>query len=61
LTYIEDKQIAPLQFQAFRHVSTGGDVFPVDILERMKKAFQYAEIFVILEVSAKQSQPDLEL
>jgi surfactin family lipopeptide synthetase A len=47
LTYIEDKKISPQKFQSLRHVSTGGDIVPVDILERMKKAFQYAEIFVI--------------
>ena len=47
LTYIEQEQIAPQQFQNLKHVSTGGDMVPVDILERMKKAFQYAEIFVI--------------
>lgn len=61
LTYIEDKQIAPQQFQALRHVSTVGDMVPIDILERMKKAFQYAEIFVILEIPAKQAQPNIEI
>lgn len=47
LTYIEKKQLQPQKFQSLRHVSTGGDMIPVDILERMKKIFQYAEIFVI--------------
>jgi amino acid adenylation domain-containing protein len=47
LTYIEDKQISPQKFQSLRHVSTGGDMVPVDILERMKKVFRHAEIFVI--------------
>lgn len=47
LNYIEQEQIAPQQFQNLKHVSTGGDIVPVDILERMKKAFQDADIFVI--------------
>ena len=47
LTHIEQEQIAPQQFQNLRHVSTGGDIVPVDILDRMKRAFQDAEIFVI--------------
>ena len=47
LTYIEQEQIAPQQFQNLRHVSTGGDMVPVDILDRLKRTFQDAEIFVI--------------
>ena len=48
LTHIEETLTAdPQQFQNLRHVSTGGDMVPVDILERMKKIFQRAEIFVI--------------
>ncbi len=47
LTYIEQEQIAPQQFQNLRHVSTGGDMVPGDILDRLKRTFQDAEIFVI--------------
>jgi non-ribosomal peptide synthetase component F/acyl carrier protein len=48
LTHLEETLTAdPQQFQNLRHVSTGGDMVPVDILERMKKIFQCAEIFVI--------------
>jgi amino acid adenylation domain-containing protein len=47
LAYIERKQLPPQQFQGLRHVSTGGDMVSIDILERMRKAFQYAEIFII--------------
>ncbi|PZO39802.1 MAG: amino acid adenylation protein, partial [Pseudanabaena frigida] len=47
LSYIEQEQIAPQQFQKLRHISTGGDLVPVDILDRLKKVFQDAEIFVI--------------
>jgi amino acid adenylation domain-containing protein len=44
LAYIEDKQIDPQQLKALRHISTGEDILPIDILERMKKVFQYAEM-----------------
>ncbi|MEA5476035.1 amino acid adenylation domain-containing protein [Pseudanabaena galeata UHCC 0370] len=48
LTHIEKTLTAdPQQFQQLRHVSTGGDMVPVDILERMRKTFQHAEMFVI--------------
>ena len=48
LNHIEDTLTADSQqFQNLRHVSTGGDMVPVDILERMKRIFQRAEIFVI--------------
>jgi amino acid adenylation domain-containing protein len=47
LAYIEEKNLSSQKFQSLRHVSTGGDMVLIDILEQMKKVFQYAEIFVI--------------
>jgi amino acid adenylation domain-containing protein len=45
LAYLAKKELQ--HFSSLRHVSTGGDMVPVDILERMKAIFQYADIFVI--------------
>ncbi|MCA9654214.1 MAG: amino acid adenylation domain-containing protein [Myxococcales bacterium] len=38
---------APGRFDGLRHVSSGGDMVPPDVLEAMKRTFPRAEVFVI--------------
>jgi amino acid adenylation domain-containing protein len=45
--YIRSNQIDLQKFQRLKHVSTGGDMVPADLLEAMKATFQNAEIYVI--------------
>ena len=47
LSYIEDRAIDISRFNSLRHVSTGGDLVPIDVLESMQRNFQNAEIYVI--------------
>ncbi len=48
LTHITDeKNLSYQSFQGLRHVSTGGDIVPVDILQKMRELFRNAEIYVI--------------
>lgn len=47
LAYIEDNDMDPQRFEGLRHVSTGGDMVPPDVLESMKRVFRNAEIYVI--------------
>ncbi len=47
LAYIEDEEIEPSRYSGLNHVSTGGDLVPPDVLERMKKIFRNAEVYVI--------------
>lgn len=47
LDYIEAAGIKPNTFEGLRHISSGGDVVRPDLLERMKRAFSHAEIYVI--------------
>ncbi len=45
--YIEENQIDIAKFAGLRHVSTGGDLAPVNVLVGMQKFFPNAEIYVI--------------
>ena len=47
LDHVELSGIEPQSFDRLRHISSGGDVVPPELLERMKQSFQKAEIFVI--------------
>lgn len=47
IEYIRNNQIDLQRFQRLKHVSTGGDLVPADLLEAMKATFQNAEIYVI--------------
>ncbi len=47
LPYIEKNYSNFLPFQKMRHVSSGGDMVPPDILEKLKKIFFNADVFVI--------------
>jgi amino acid adenylation domain-containing protein len=47
LAYIQDNQVDRQRFNGLKHVSSGGDIVPPDLLEAMQKVFQQADIFVI--------------
>jgi len=47
LPYIEKNYHSFEPFDQLRHVSSGGDMVPPDILEKLKKIFSNAEVFVI--------------
>lgn len=47
LTYIKDNNLDIQKFQNLRHVSSGGDMVPADLLASMKATFPAAEIYVI--------------
>lgn len=47
LAHIDDEGIERKQFDGLKHVSTGGDLVPPDVLESMKRIFRDAEVFVI--------------
>lgn len=47
LTYIKQNHIESSRFDRMRHVSTGGDMVPPNVLEKMRTTFKNAEIFVI--------------
>lgn len=47
LVYIQDNGISLAKFRGLKHVSTGGDLVPADVLEAMQRVFQNAEIYVI--------------
>lgn len=45
--YIHDHQLEVERFHQLRHVSSGGDMVPADLLALMKQTFVNAEVFVI--------------
>ena len=47
IAYIDEQQIASETFGKLRHVSSGGDMVPPDLLESLKRIFVQAEVFVI--------------
>lgn len=47
LGYIQNNGINLAKFQGLKHVSTGGDLVPADVLKAMQRVFQNAEIYVI--------------
>ncbi|MFV1983519.1 MAG: amino acid adenylation domain-containing protein [Thiohalomonadales bacterium] len=47
LPYIEQNYDSFEPFDQLRHVSSGGDMVPPEILEKLKKIFRNAEVFVI--------------
>ncbi|HEY9660252.1 MAG TPA: amino acid adenylation domain-containing protein, partial [Allocoleopsis sp.] len=47
MAYIQEQGLDLQRFQGLRHVSTGGDLVPADLVETMKTVFQNAEVFVI--------------
>lgn len=47
LAYIKDNNLDVQKFHGLRHVSSGGDLVPAELLETMKDVFQNAEIYVI--------------
>ncbi len=47
LPYLEARPEAERTFPRLRHVSSGGDLVPSDLLEQMQEFFPMAEIFVI--------------
>lgn len=47
LAYIQENGIDVGRFHKLRHVSSGGDLVPADLLETMKQVFPQAEIYVI--------------
>lgn len=47
LAYIHETGIDTQTFNTLRHVSSGGDIVPADLLEKMKTVFTQAEIYVI--------------
>lgn len=46
-SHIEDNGIDIAKFRGLRHVSTGGDLAPINVLESMRRIFSNAEIYVI--------------
>lgn len=47
LPYIENNYLSFDPFDRLTHVSSGGDMVPPEILEKLKKIFRNAEVFVI--------------
>jgi amino acid adenylation domain-containing protein len=47
IAHIDEQKLAPAAFDNLRHVSSGGDMVPPDVLESMKRIFTRAEVFVI--------------
>ena len=47
LAYIKDNNLDIQKFHGLRHVSSGGDMVPAELLETMKDVFENAEIHVI--------------
>ncbi|MDF0554670.1 amino acid adenylation domain-containing protein [Kamptonema sp. UHCC 0994] len=47
LAYIEDNSIDLAKFSGLKHVSTGGDLVPANVLVAMQRVFQNAEIHII--------------
>ncbi|MDB9511762.1 amino acid adenylation domain-containing protein [Kamptonema animale CS-326] len=47
LAYIEDNSIDLAKFSGLKHVSTGGDLVPANVLVAMQRVFRNAEIHVI--------------
>ncbi|MGQ0541540.1 MAG: amino acid adenylation domain-containing protein, partial [Blastocatellia bacterium] len=47
LGHIEQEGIELSKFDGLKHVSTGGDLVPPDVLEAMKRVFRKSEVFVI--------------
>lgn len=47
LPYIEEHHLTFAAFDQLKHVSSGGDMVPPEILEKLKKIFRNAEVFVI--------------
>jgi amino acid adenylation domain-containing protein len=47
LAYIQETGIDTQTFNNLRHVSSGGDMVPADLLETMKAVFTNAEVYVI--------------
>lgn len=45
--YIDEQGLAASNFRNMRHVSSGGDMVPPDVLESLKRIFDHAEVFVI--------------
>ena len=47
LPYIDENDFAAHAFANLRHVSSGGDMVPADLLAQMKQVFTNAEVYVI--------------
>jgi len=47
LTYIQETGIDTQTFRQLKHVSSGGDMIPADLLEMMKAMFPTAEVYVL--------------
>uniref|UniRef100_A0A832GZZ6 Amino acid adenylation domain-containing protein n=1 Tax=Oscillatoriales cyanobacterium SpSt-402 TaxID=2282168 RepID=A0A832GZZ6_9CYAN len=47
IAYIKDTGVDIQTFQGLKHISSGGDMVPADLLESMKQVFPCAEIYVI--------------
>jgi amino acid adenylation domain len=47
INFIDDQKINIKTFDNMRHVSSGGDMVPPDVLEALKRLFRNAEVFVI--------------
>jgi amino acid adenylation domain-containing protein len=47
LAYIKETGIDSQTFKALKHISSGGDMVPADLLETMRQVFTQSEIYVI--------------
>ncbi len=47
VAFVREHGLASAMFDGLRHVSSGGDMVPPDLLEDLKKVFRRAELFVI--------------
>jgi amino acid adenylation domain-containing protein len=45
--YIEDNNILPRAFARLRHLSSGGDTVPAELLQRLRLRFPHSELYVI--------------
>ncbi len=55
VTYIKENQIDPQTFQGMKHVFTGGDTVPADLLEALKEVFPNAKVAVLYGCSEVSS------
>ena len=47
IAHIDEQRVDTGRFDRLRHVSSGGDMVPPDVIEAMKRIFRNAEVFVI--------------
>ncbi|HEY8923492.1 MAG TPA: AMP-binding protein, partial [Polyangia bacterium] len=47
IAHIDEQRVDVAQFDRLRHVSSGGDMVPPDVIESMKRIFRNADVFVI--------------